>query len=83
MRLGALLVMCLALPALAGERAACERAYARVVSLAKKEKTWGYAREVLTEGRAAFIADCQKHLQSKETACISTARSSQDLYDCT
>jgi hypothetical protein len=61
----------------------CGRAYEAVVAVAQREENYGYAREVSSEGRGAFISACRRHLTPAQVRCIVRARSSDELYACT
>ena len=61
----------------------CDQAYERIVSLAHHEPQETYAREILREGRRAFVVDCRRTLPSTVVRCILRARTSAELWDCT
>jgi hypothetical protein len=62
---------------------ACGPAFDAVNALSKREANYGYAREVVIEGRRAFVSSCMKHLTLSQTRCILSAQTSDELYDCT
>jgi hypothetical protein len=65
------------------EARTCDRAYDVIQRVAQQERKWDYAREVLVEGRAPFVRDCQRHLSPAQVSCLIRAKSSRELYSCT
>jgi hypothetical protein len=65
------------------EPRSCDRAYDVIQRVAHEERKWGYAREVLVEGRAPFVRDCQRFLSPAQVSCVIRAKSSRELYSCT
>jgi hypothetical protein len=65
------------------EPRSCERAFDTVQRVAQHEPRWDYAREVLVEGRRAFVRDCERFLTPAQVRCVLRSTSSGDLYSCT
>jgi hypothetical protein len=65
------------------EPRSCDRAYDVIQHVAQSERKWDYAREVLVEGRAPFVRDCQRYLTPPQVQCLIRAKSSRELYSCT
>ncbi len=61
----------------------CSRAFDAIATLAQSENNFGYAREVMVEGRGSFVRACRRHLTAEQVRCILRARSSEQLYACT
>lgn len=61
----------------------CVRAYRAIAAVAEREDNYGYAREVLVEGRPTFVRTCRRFLTPSQIRCIIRSQTSQQLYACT